>query len=182
MIFVYNAVIVSTSVAGVFEFALVVWTLRVRGIIPIKAGGMICGCGSSGRSVSCMLGCTNYWNTFWQCLRKGQNPHCYVYCTPVVKSQGRGLLSEMSIIKNPTTFLAYLGHLYYEVLISEEVWCALWLRVMDNCHENTKTLHPLSDNGNLLNFMAADWLVTGKMFRDSSRSGDSSPISPNRLL
>ena len=32
MIFVYNAVIVSISIADVFEFALAVWTLRIRGI------------------------------------------------------------------------------------------------------------------------------------------------------
>jgi len=49
MVLVQNAIIVGTSVAGMFKLALTMWTLRVRSVISIKADGTNVGCDPFGR-------------------------------------------------------------------------------------------------------------------------------------
>jgi len=54
------------------------------------------------------------------------------------------------------------------------------LRAVNDSNEDTKTLHPFNDVGDFMNFAVAGWLVIAQKSRESSRSGDSSPISTNR--
>jgi len=68
MISVPNAIIVSTSVADVIKFAVVVRILRISSVIPAQKYKVIDSCGSLGRSKGYTLG---YGSTPWRYLREG---------------------------------------------------------------------------------------------------------------
>jgi len=63
MISVLNAIVVSTSIADVIKFTVVVRTLRIRSIILIHTYRVIGGCGSLGESKGYTLG---YGSTPWR--------------------------------------------------------------------------------------------------------------------